>query len=52
MSTLPSEAPVARAEEVRITRDSLIVDLPDGRTIKAPLVWYPRLIRSASCAML
>ena len=46
MSTLPSEAPVARAEEVRITRDALVVDLADGRTIKAPLAWYPRLQRA------
>jgi Protein of unknown function (DUF2442) len=46
MSTSPTEAPVARAEEVRITRDALVIDLADGRTIKAPLVWYPRLQRA------
>jgi hypothetical protein len=32
-----------RAERVRVTRDSLVVDLVDGRTIIAPLSWYPRL---------
>ena len=46
MSTLPSEAPAARAAEVRITRDALVVDLADGRTLKAPLAWYPRLQRA------
>jgi hypothetical protein len=43
MSTLPSELPVPRAEQVRVTRDAVVVDLVDGRTITAPLVWYPRL---------
>ncbi len=28
---------------VRFDDDSLIVDLMDGRTIAAPLAWYPRL---------
>jgi hypothetical protein len=26
-----------------VTRDSLVVDLQDGRTITVPLSWYPRL---------
>ena len=29
--------------EVAVTDDSLSVDLQDGRTIIAPLLWYPRL---------
>jgi hypothetical protein len=28
---------------VAVTDDNLIVDLKDGRTIIAPLLWYPRL---------
>ena len=32
-----------RIREVRLTDDSLIVDLMDGRTIGGPSVWYPRL---------
>jgi hypothetical protein len=28
---------------VTVSDDSLIIDLVDGRTIIAPLVWYPRL---------
>ena len=33
----------ALAQQVTVTEDSLIVDLADGRTISAPLAWYPRL---------
>lgn len=32
-----------RIEDVHLTEDSIIVDLADGRTISAPLAWYPRL---------
>ena len=32
-----------RVLDVRFDADSLIVDLMDGRTISAPVVWYPRL---------
>ncbi len=32
-----------RVKDVRISGDSLSVDLMDGRTITVPLVWYPRL---------
>jgi hypothetical protein len=28
---------------VRVTDDSLTVDLLDGRTVTVPLAWYPRL---------
>lgn len=32
-----------RVLDVRFDDHSLIVDLMDGRTISAPLAWYPRL---------
>lgn len=32
--------------DVRITDDSISVDLFDGRTITAPLAWYPRLLHA------
>ena len=32
-----------RGNDVRISGDTLSVDLMDGRTITVPLVWYPRL---------
>ncbi len=31
------------AENVLITEDTITVDLSDGRTISAPLAWFPRL---------
>jgi hypothetical protein len=33
-----------RVAGVRCDADSLIVDLMDGRTISAPLAWFPRLL--------
>jgi len=38
-----------RIKNVRFTRDSLIVDLVDGRSVSVPLAWYPRL-QSATAA--
>ena len=43
MRTSPAETDPKTADDVRITRDSIVVDLSDGRTIKVPLSWYPRL---------
>lgn len=36
-----------RVEAVYFTRDSLVVDLMDGRTISAPLTWYPKLLKAS-----
>jgi len=36
-----------RIADVEVTADTLSVTLMDGRTISAPLVWYPRLLRAA-----
>jgi hypothetical protein len=33
-----------RVADVRFDEDRIIVDLMDGRTIAAPLAWYPRLL--------
>jgi hypothetical protein len=46
MSISPIEIERPRAEAVRVTNDSLIVDLSDGRTISAPLEWFPRLLHA------
>ncbi len=43
MSTLAVQIEQARARDVKVTDDSLIVDLVDGRTIIVPVAWYPRL---------
>jgi hypothetical protein len=32
-----------RVKDVRVTDETLSVDLMDGRTIAVPLAWYPRL---------
>jgi len=37
-----------RVKAVSFTEDSISVDLMDGRTISAPLVWYPRLYHATS----
>jgi hypothetical protein len=33
-----------RERDVRVSEDTLTVDLMDGRTISEPMVWYPRLL--------
>jgi hypothetical protein len=35
-----------RVKDVRFSDDSLSVDLFDGRTITAPLAWFPRLLHA------
>ncbi|MBY0373334.1 MAG: DUF2442 domain-containing protein [Bryobacteraceae bacterium] len=42
----------ARAREVGVTRDELIVGLVDGRTIRVPLTWFPRLLHAGTQAEL
>ena len=37
---------VPAAERVTITKDTLTVDLSDGRTISVPLAWFPRLLHA------
>ena len=36
------------AEKAKITRDTLQVDLSDGRTISVPLAWFPRLQKATA----
>lgn len=33
-----------RVKDVQIDADALQVDLMDGRSIRVPLAWYPRLL--------
>jgi hypothetical protein len=47
MSSLVIEIQEARAQNVTVSKDSLTIDLVDGRTITAPLLWYPRLWHGA-----
>lgn len=46
MNTSAIEIEIPKAENVKVTRDTLTVDLSDGRTIAAPLEWFPRLLKA------
>lgn len=39
--------PGARVMHVSSTEDLLVVELEDGRTISAPLAWYPKLLHAS-----
>jgi hypothetical protein len=43
MSSFTAERPTPLATHVQVSKDTLSVDLADGRSIAAPLAWYPRL---------
>lgn len=45
-SSVPN--PGEQVRDVKVTRDRLVVDLVDGRTIAVPLVWYPRLLHATA----
>lgn len=47
MSISARELSIPAAENVRVSGDTLTVDLSDGRTISAPLAWYPRLLHGS-----
>lgn len=38
-----TEIAIPSAQHVSVTEHTLTVDLEDGRTLSAPLGWYPRL---------
>ena len=40
------EIEVPRTEDVEVTKDTLTLDLSDGRTISVPLEWFPRLLNA------
>ena len=43
MTSLVAKVQEPIAQQISIDEDSLAIDLVDGRTIIAPLLWYPRL---------
>ena len=48
MNTLAIEPRTTFAENVRVTSESLSVELSDGRNVTAPLAWFPRLQRATA----
>ena len=46
MTTSVIEIGEAKAETVKVTEDTLSVNLNDGRTISVPLQWFPRLVHA------
>jgi Protein of unknown function (DUF2442) len=48
MNTSTVESRSATAIQVVVTDDTLTVELSDGRSISAPLAWYPRLLHGTS----
>lgn len=40
--------PTSQASSVQFTASELVVSLTDGRTISAPLVWFPRLLSASA----
>src|SRR5436853_3241966 len=47
MSSLASELEQAvKATSVRVTDDTITVELEDGRSVSVPTAWYPRLLHA------
>ncbi len=46
MSSVAVET-AARATDVKVTDDEIIVHLVDGRTLSVPLAWFPRLLHAS-----
>ena len=47
MLTSMVEIDIPAVIDVRVTDDSLSVDLSDGRSVTVPLGWYPRLLHGS-----
>ena len=47
MTTLVIDESSLRAVQVQVTKEALVVDLFDGRSVSVPLVWYPRLVHAS-----
>lgn len=41
-----TEVAIPNAQHVSVSDDALTVELEDGRTLAAPLGWYPRLVHA------
>jgi hypothetical protein len=48
MRTSTVETQTPSAVRARIVDDAVVVDLNDGRSVTAPLAWYPRLLHGTA----
>ena len=48
MAISVTETTIPLATAVVVTDDTLTAELTDGRSISAPLAWYPRLLHASS----
>jgi hypothetical protein len=48
MNSSAVELKTAIATKVNVSKDTLSVELADGRTIGVPLAWYPRLLHATA----
>ena len=44
MRSLIHDTKLVQAQDVKVTAETLTVDLADGRVISVPLAWFPRLL--------
>ena len=47
MTTLVIDDSSLRAVRAQVTKEALVVDLADGRSVSVPLGWYPRLMEAS-----
>lgn len=48
MITLTLDSAALKATTVQVTEDTLILELADGRSVSAPLGWFPRLFHATA----
>ena len=47
MSTSATDMTVPEATSAKVEDEALVVELSDGRSIRAPIAWYPRLLHAS-----
>jgi hypothetical protein len=48
MSSFMADRPTPLATHVEVSEDTLAVQLADGRSVAAPIAWYPRLLHATA----
>ena len=47
MSSSAIKIQMVKAQDVKVSDDSITVDLTDGRSVSVPIGWYPRLLHGS-----